>query len=120
MNDPNHSSGLRPQTLHQGQEHLKAPGVWKFELLAEPVTTAGIVGWPGLYIIDICEVYTRQHSDSNLREDGVLQPFPSRHLFTTWQSARTPMNMTFLLIGELRPKAAATVSVNSMERRDHA
>jgi hypothetical protein len=64
----------------KGQEHLEAPGVWKFGLLAEPVTTAGIVGWPRLYIIDMCEVYlsqqgTRQHSDSNLREDGVYSRF---------------------------------------------
>jgi len=44
MNDSNDSSGLRPQTLYQGQEHLEAPGVWKFGLLAEPVTTAAIVG----------------------------------------------------------------------------
>jgi hypothetical protein len=57
MNDPNDSSGLKPQTLCQSQERLEAPGVWEFGLLAELVMTVGIVGWPRFYIIGMCEVY---------------------------------------------------------------
>jgi hypothetical protein len=87
--------------------------------------TAGIVGWPRFYIIDMCKVYlsqqgVRQHSDSNLREDGVYSGFLQDIYSQLGDRLERQMNMTFLLIGELRPKAVVTVSVNSVERRGHA
>jgi hypothetical protein len=71
MNDPNNSSGPRPQTFVHEPRASRGAGSWKFGLLTEPVMIAGIVEWPRIYIIDICKVYlsqqgAMQHSDSNL------------------------------------------------------